>query len=228
MPMIQITDEQRKEYDQQFPDGWDSLVIPVPKGTYKDDIGSVEVCLQAIPRDSYQEILIKGLASILVRGMSDIKDKENPKNRALAMEQAQKNLKDVYTSKIRMSKGVRAKGMSGEIKTQAMRDAREIIKAHIKAKGLKVTSYKASEISAEAQNLLDGEYGPEIIAAAKATVEARHKEQGKIKVDLSIQPDPALVAKAEAKAKRSKKPKADKVPLGEVMQRAKPAQATAH
>ena len=210
--------------DQRDPEK-DYLMIPIPRGTFKEDVGAIEVCLQDLPKDSYQEVLVKGLQGILTRGMADIKDKENPKNRALAMEKAKSNLADLYASKIRMSKGVRAKGISGEVKTQAMRDAREHVKASLKAHGLKVSDYKASEISETAKAVLEGPDGPAIYAQAKATVEARKAEQGKIKIDLTtLKPDPTLVAKGKAKAKKTK----DKVPLSEVLAKARPTGQAAH
>jgi hypothetical protein len=205
----------------------DYITIPIVKGTYKDDIGSIEVCIQKLPLDVYREALLQGLKTIANRGMSDIKDKDNAKNRALAMEKAAQNLADLYDGKIRMSKGVRSKGLTGEIKTEAMRVARQYVKDAIKAKGGKISHYKASEITVAAQSVLDGEDGPGIVAEAKATVEARKAKGKAVKIDLTgIVADPALVEKANSKAKR--KPATPKIPLDQVVAKTRPGSHATH
>lgn len=207
-------------------EGKDYLMIPVTKGK-----AGIEICVDDLPADVYKEVLIQGLKHFINTSMGDIKttgldEKEAATAAKVAMDKAEENAEKLYTGKIRMSKGTRTK-VSGEVKTEAMRLARLIIKQAIRDEGGKVSHYAAANISEAAKEWLETtEEGKECMAQAKANVESRHALDKASKIDVSgIKADPALAKKAEEKAAKAKgAKKASKAP---VPGKAKPA-AHAH
>lgn len=211
-------------------EGKDYIAIPVTKAK-----ASIEVCVDDLPPDVYKEVLIQGLKTLLNRGQADIKttglkDKELEKAQAIAMDVAKDNLEKVYSGKVRMSKGVKSKGLSGAVKTEAMRIARLIIKDGLKAAGKKISHIPAKDISAAAAAYLETEQGKEIVAQAQAAIKEREQKEGAAKealegIIVGVKEDAKLVAKAEQAAAKKKKPAKD----GVVAQKAKPqAEHRAH
>lgn len=187
--------------------------IPIVKATRKDDPSWAEVDLNALPEDVLKEVYLQGLKTLLNRGMSKITGEKNDASVKAVMGIAAQNLQNLYDGKIRMSAGVRTK-ITGVIKTEAMRIARQIIKDGLKEAGLKVSHYTAKEISKAAETFLGSEDGKEVWEEAKATVEARGKKDAKAMQNIkaiaqSLEVDPELVKKAAMKKKPKKEGSTD-------------------
>lgn len=198
---------------------------------------AISVNMKGISDAMFDEIIYRGLSDILNSGMSKIvmKDLEGDdlaKAQQAAFDKAAENLKALAAGEIK-PKGSRSKGkttkMPLEIKNEALRLAKALVKDSIKADGNKVSEYKASDITKWAKEVLEADSS--LYEQAKQEIEARKATP--IKISLSgLKPDPKLVEKAAiAKAKK----KADK-PLSAKQAgiparqkpKAKPAGATAH
>lgn len=206
------------------------LSIPITKAGDAIEIDTDEIMDEAFPGDVLKEVLIQGLKVLLNRGMSKIVGEKTDASKAAALEIAQANLAKCREGKIRHSPGNKAKGVSGEVKTEAMRLARALVKDAIKREGKKKISHiPAKEITAAATALLNGEHGKAIIAQAETTIaDRKEKEQG-LQIDVGeIKVDPKLVAKAEAeKAAKRKETEARKAGKG-VTQRKRAPSHEAH
>lgn len=198
---IERTDENREHM---------IIKVPVPKATRKNDASWVEVDLELLPQDVLKEIYLQGCKTLLNRGMSKITGEKDDKSVKAVMEIAGKNLEDMYAGKVRMSAGVRTK-ITGAVKTEAMRIARQIIKDGLKAEGLKVSHYSAKDITEAATKFLESDDGKEVWDEAKSAVEARTEKEKKAKegvkgIVTDLVADPKLVQKAEEAAAKRKKP----------------------
>lgn len=180
------------------------------------------------------EVILQGLKVVLNRGTTKITSETYPdenERRAAAMKTAQVQYEMLKAGTIRFMGKRPKKEVTGEVMTEAMRQARALVRQGMKDAGIKVSHVKASEITKVAKELVAD--NPEILEKAKAVVAAR-KEQAStinIKADLKSLVDPKLVAKdeqekAEKKAQLSAA-KAGKVIPQAVRQKAGP-QATAH
>lgn len=173
--------------------------IPVTKGK-----ASVDVELDSLPEDVYREAMIQGMKVLLNRGMSKITKETYPNEEELhaaALAKATENLEACKEGKIRFTGSKSASKVSGAVKTEAMRLARNIVKDEIKKAGGKISHYAASDITAAAKELLDA--SPELIEQAKANLVER--EATPIKIAISAIPvDPKKVAAAEAKKAKAK------------------------
>lgn len=200
--------------------------VPIVKGK-----ASLTINTDDIPEDVYREIVLQGLKVILNRGTSKITASTYPdeeERKAAAMAKAAEQLDLVKTSKIKFTGG-KAKKASGAVMTEAMRVARALVRDAMKAQGLKISHYPASEITKAAKALLDSEQGAEIMVAAEATIAERSKAPT-LAVDIKaiIHESPELVAKAEA-AKAAKKGQLSAKQAGMPTKRKKGgAEATAH
>lgn len=182
-----------------------TIKIPIVKG--KDVL---EIDIDKLPDAVYKEVLLQGLKTIMNRGMSKVTvgnlgDEEKVK--AEAMVQAQKNLAALYEGKVRITGGKGKSGVTGAVKTEALRLARNVIKDEIKKQGGKISHYKASEITEAAKAFLETDGGKSLIDMAKKAVEARSKKAAEVGSDLTgalagLKEDPELVAKANAKTKK--------------------------
>lgn len=213
-----------------------AMSIPCTKGK-----GNVDINLDLLPIEVYQEALFQGLKVLLNKNQSKItvaklEGEKLAAAQAAAMQAAEKNLKDMYEGTIRMSGKPKAKKASGAVMTEARRLARNLVKDEMKRTGIKVSHVEASEITRAANEILnDVESGPELLAQAEANLKAREAEAQKstaIKsVTKSIKVSPKLVAKAEADKAEKKKATSAKQ-AGKTQVRAKPkaneAQATQH
>lgn len=175
----------------------DSIVkIAITKGG-----DTIEVDVNALPQDVFREAIMQGLKTILNRGMSKLKKTDQGTPEA-AMKIAQENLAKCMEGKIRFTAGGKTKAdkLDREVKTEALRLAKAIVKDAIKADGGKISHYSASDITTAAKAYLED--NPETIELAKENLERRKAAPVKV-ASIKIKADPKLVAKAEeANAKR--------------------------
>lgn len=169
---------------------------------------ALQVNTRDIPAEMFTDIVYRGISEILNSGMSKltVKDLEGDELEEVQTQiyaKAEENLKALYAGEIK-PKGSRGKGKAAkipaEVKTVAMRLARDLVKDQIRADGEKPSHYKPSDITKWAKDLLEADAS--LIEMAKAEVEARKAIPVKISL-AGLKPDAKLVQKAEeAKAKR--------------------------
>lgn len=185
-----------------------TVQIPVTKGG-----GAVEIDTNALPEGVYAAALLEGLKALVNKGMTKIttaklEGADLAKAREAAMVKARENAAAMLdgTMKLPGQRATKAKGVSGAVNTEAMRIARQIIKDEMKRSGLKVSHYKASDISAAAKAYLATEHGPAIIEQAKANLAAvEHAPAESAKGLLSaLTPDQGRVEAAAKKAAANK------------------------
>jgi len=198
--------------DIELPDlaeGSQSRVFNIPVAKAGD---TIELDVNRLPENMYQYLVFLGAKAVLARGMSNVTKAEFP-NEAERNEEAaiiaKKTLTDLYAGKVRMTGMTKEKGLGrGEINTEAMRIAREDVKAQLKEEGFRVSLIKPAFISKLAKELIAND--PEIMAEAKANVEKRKAAGKKKRIDLSqVTEDAELVKKAEAKGKGRKRVQED-------------------
>lgn len=161
-----------------------------------------------ISNEMFDEIIYRGLSDILNSGMSKItiKDLEGTQlseAQDAAFAKAAENLKALEHGEIK-AKGSRGKSkavkLPAEVKTEALRLAKALVKDQIKADGEKISHYKASDITKWAKQILEAD--DSLYELAKAEIEKRKATPVKISL-AGLKPDDKLVAKAnEAKAKK--------------------------
>lgn len=176
----------------------------------------------------FTEMLLQGAKVILNRGTSKITKAAYPKAEELiaaAVAKANEQLELVKTGKIKFTGQKKASGISGAVRTEAMRLARNLVKDEMKRQGIKISHVEASEITKAAKELLEAM--PDLIETAKANIEARNAVPVSTAINLKglIKESPALVAKAEAR--KSKAGTLSAKQAGKVKTRAKGQQATA-
>src|SRR5260221_5038611 len=128
------------------------ITVPIPKGK-----GMVQLDLAKLNDDVFRELVLQGAKVLLTRGMSKITKAElgdEDKVKAEAMLKAEANVTDLYEGKVRMTGGAKASKVSGAVKTEAMRLARNIIKDEIKRAGGKISHVKPSVITQAAKEYL--------------------------------------------------------------------------
>lgn len=215
--MPAITEAQDTEAEPVF-----TIEIPIAKAGR-----SFTLDVSKLPKEVYQELVIKGAQSVMGRGMGEIKVKdlegeELERAREAAAEVAERNLQAMYENKITLRAVKRVK-VKGKAKTRAMQKARAIAKAQAKAEGLRLGDYSAKEWTIVAEQILED--NPEMVAEAQAELEKEEKEakeKGRIKFSLktTLKADPKRVAANEAK-------KVKKVPGATPKQRQKGQQLNA-
>lgn len=185
--------------------------IPVVKG---GPGAFVIVETETLAEYVYAAALDNGLKTIVNGGATKLANVKDAKDEAeaaafreAAIAKAQERVAAMMigaAKPIKLGRAAAVKGPSGAVMTEARRIARQLIKDTLKANGLKVSHYSASEITAKANELLaDPEQGPGFIKMAEENLAKR--ETTTIKLDLStLAEDPNLVAKAE-EAKLKKK-----------------------
>lgn len=222
---------------------WRLLMAQVTIGI-KNGAGSVSIETDDLPAQVYEAALIEGLKVLCHKGMSKLTKANLPDDEARkaeiarvaqanAAELVKKDADGNYVGSVKLDSR-RASGpkVSGEVKTEAMRLARNLAKDEIKKAGIKVSHVAASEITAAAKMYLEAY--PHLLETAKKNIEERKAAttaEGEKKVDIKsiIKIDPKLVAKANeknAKAKASKA-KGEAEPIsaaqaGQVQKRSKP------
>jgi hypothetical protein len=195
-----------------------STLIAIP---LKNGAGSVDVDTARLPDDVYREALLQGLKVIAERAMSKITKEAYPdeaERKAAIKAKAQANVDDMYAGKVKIT-GAATKA-SGAVMTEAMRLARNLVKDAMKANKIKISTVKASDITAAAKQLITND--PSIVTTAEANLAARTATPIKIDIMALVHADPELVAKAEAKAAKAKADKPlSKTQAGKVAPRAK-------
>ena len=171
----------------------------------KNGAGNVDVETGTLPEAVYREALMQGLKVLAERGMSKLTKEAYPdeaERKAAIKAKAEANVQDMYAGKTKITGETKVKKASGAVMTEAMRLARNLVKDAMKANKIKISTVKASEITAAAKQLLDAD--PSILATAQANLEARSATPLKIDITKLIHADPELVAKDEAKKAKAK------------------------
>lgn len=207
-----------------------SFDVPVTKAKT-----TVNIVIADIPQDVYIEALALGLKEIINRGMSKETKAAHKGDEAKLAEAclkiANKNVAKVYSSEIKFAgKKAKAKGLDKAVVTEAMRLAKALVKDAFRAQGHKLSTIKASTITAYAKAYLD-EDGGELYAQATANLEERAKNPIAAKIagmssKLGPIEDPKLAAKAAAE-KASKPLSAKQAGKPKVRAKAKQAEAGA-
>jgi len=183
---------------------------------------TLPVDTDAIPPEVYAEAVQLGLKVLANRGTSKITKSNYPDPEELkmaALEAGQKQIEAINAGTIKFSGSAKATKVSGKVMVEARRIAKAQVKAAMRDAGLKVTLYKAAQITALANDLIAEDES--IIAQAEANLaeQAKAAEAVKSKIDLSkLKTDPGLVAKA-AKAKSDATATASATQAGRVMAR---------
>lgn len=208
------------------------ITVPVIKGK-----GTIDIDTSMLPDEVYREALLQGLKVLANRGTSKVTKTTYPKDtelQAKAMEVAEAQKTAMYEGKIKLTGGAKTTGkVTGAVKTEAMRLARNLVKDELKRQKIKISHVAASDITAAAKALL--EQDDSLIKQAEANLKEREKVPVADKINISalIHVDPKKVAASEAKAAKAKAEKAGSLSAkqaGMVATRAKgkPSTATAH
>lgn len=170
------------------------------KGKTKFQVDLDEVLDESFPAVSFKQLIVWGLEHGLGAGMQKITGVKDAEGEELieiqekVMEIAEKNMQNLREGKARSVKG--GTKIAGAVKTRAMQKARAIVKDTLRKHGLKVSAYKAKEITAEAEKLLAAH--PEIIQEAEAELNALKEKSKAVEIDVSH------MVKEEAKVKPRK------------------------
>lgn len=176
------------------------LSIPVVKAK-----GAIEVDTEKLPDDVYTEVMIQGLKTLVNRGMTKCTVKDLGSDEAVKAEAdilAKANVEKIYAGDIKFSGKATKTKVSGIVRTEALRIAKERVKDALRAAGYKMSNIKASDITNAAKSLLDED--PTIIAAAEQAIEARKAAPMPIDLKSLVHEDAGLAAK-NAKAAADKK-----------------------
>lgn len=200
------------------------LQIPITKAKGK----FVEIDTDQIPQDVFTEAVLQGLKVLANRGTSKITKAAYPdadELSAAAVEKANEQVELIMTSKIKFTGQKKSAGISGAVRTEAMRLAKALVKDELKRAGYKISHIEASEITKVAKEYLEA--SPELFEQAKANIEARAAVKVGAKLDIKslVKESPKLVEKANA---RKKAGTLSATQAGKVKTRSKPAQAAAH
>ena len=208
-----------------------TVTVPVVKGK-----GTIEFVIDDIPPDVWAEVILQGLKVLVNRGTSKVTKTTYPKEaelKAKAMEVAEAQRTAMYEGKIKLTGGAKTTGkVSGAVKTEAMRLARNLVKDELKRQKIKISHVAASDITAAAKALL--EQDDSLIAQATENLKAREAVPvgDKINISALIKIDPKKKAAADAKAAKAKAEGLSAKQAGMVQTRSKgkgkPSDATAH
>ena len=206
------------------------LNIPITKGGKTAFVTIDTDDAAQVPDAMLKEILFQGLKSCMNRGMSKITKETYPdqaEREAAALAKAQENVAAMAEGKLKVTGGKAKSGISGAVKTEARRLARNLIKDGMKAEGIKISHVEASEITRAANELLeDAEQGPLLIAQATENLAERSKTPVASKILGSIKISDKKVAAAD-KRKAEKKGQLSAKQAG-LSKKSKPQHATAH
>lgn len=177
----------------------------------------------------YREAVRLGLKAMMERGLA--KHTKNNTSSAEDLAAKTKALSDANYSALldgsyalTAKKGAKKSTMSTEVRTEAMRIAKNIVKDKIKASKQKISHFKPSDITAAAKQVLEAM--PQIVDQAKANIAARGTVDGVATLDISklIHADEKQVAKVEKeRAERKADRQLSAKQAGKVKPRSKPA-----
>lgn len=186
---------------------------------------TVDINTETIPQEVYEYALALGLKTLVNRGTSKITKSTYPNAEELAaaaLAQAAKQVEAIATGKIRMVGATKKSGVSGAVKTEAMRLARNLVKDELKRQKIKISHVEASEITKAARELLEA--SPELIEQATANLADREKTPLKVAIKVPVS---AKKQAASEKAKAAKAGTLSAKQAGKVKPRAKGQGATA-
>lgn len=182
------------------------------KGDRPAKVVTLDVDTSAIPEDMYALAMYEGLKVLLnarmspklVGAVTKLTGKDLEAAQAAAMKIATENLSNLMKGEIKAKKSKTAKALDAdgqpiakEVMTEALRQAREVVRNEIRKAGQKISQYKASQITEYATQVVAAD--PSYIAKARDAIAAR--EQIVAAIDVSaFKPDAELAAKAKAKA----------------------------
>lgn len=195
--------------------------------------GTVSIDTDKVPQHVYEAALLEGLKVLVNKGMSKITAKDIPDEdtrKAEAQLIGEKNAAAILDGTIKLGRASTASTakVSGAVKTEAMRLARNVIKGEMKKAGIKVSHVAAKDITAAAKELLEQDTEGGLLKEAEANLKARAEAPVKIDIKSLVKVSPELVAKAEErKAKAKKDAPASAAQAGKVATRKKGQQATA-
>jgi hypothetical protein len=174
--------------------------VPIVKGKQ-----AIEVDVQQIPQDMWDQVVLAGLKVVLNGGATKLTKKEIPDEEELktkAMEVADDRLQQLYDGTLRIGRGsTSTKQVSGEVKIEARQQALKTIKAQLKKQGFLLRDYDPKDLRAAADDLLESEDGESIYKEAQAAIDARNKKT----LDLSgLKPSANAKAKADRRSKERK------------------------
>ena len=181
------------------------FTVPITKA--KEDI--VDIDSKAFSDEVYDYIFSEGLKTVLNKGMTKVTAKDIPdedERKAKAMEIAQATLQNLYDGKVPSRKKKAAKE-SGKVMTEARRLAKEAVKQQLRKSKKKISHYKASDITAAANALLEIDDGKKFIAKVKENIEAAEAESVPDSLLDNLHEDESLVEKAAEAAEARKSTK---------------------
>jgi len=156
-----------------------SEVNMISVGVTKGKAGSVELDVNRVPDVVHAYAYALGYKQLVNRGMSKI-DKDD---REALMTKARENIEAIYAGKVRIIGATKAKIPAAQMKV-ARDEAREDVKAALKAAGRKLSRYKPSTITQAANALIASD--PSYLERAAAVVAARGKKTTKADADSLI------------------------------------------
>lgn len=177
----------------------------------------VEFDPNELPLEMYQQMLEAGAIDFVNRRMTKIKtpkaqseldEGEREAQQAEAMRIAQENLAAIMANKFnaRSKTSASANKIPREVNTEAMRLARNTIRDELKRKNIRISSVKASDITATAKDMLAAD--PSFYEEAKANLEAAKAQPKQVSILTSEKLDslvsPELVKKQAEKAAKAK------------------------
>lgn len=181
------------------------LSVPIPKGGG----ATIDVDVDAIPQEAFSAIVLAGLEALLgkrmskITGLTKLEGEDLAKAHEAAGKIAAENLSNIMANKVAAKRGkAKADGVSREVKTEATRLAKAVVKDQIRAAGMKISHVAAKDITAAANELIAND--PSYIETAKVNIEARSHITPAIDIKSLISESPALVAKAQAKSDANK------------------------
>lgn len=178
------------------------LSVPVTKGK-----GTVDLDIDALPQEVFAAIVAAGAKDYINRGMSKITKStytDADELKAAAMAQAQKNVQAMLDGTVRIVGAPKAAKASGAIMTEARRIALNLVKQAIKDAGGKISHYERKDLTAAANELLQGEDGKEILDLAKKNLEERAAVKPKLNITSLVKESPKAVERAESKKAKGK------------------------
>lgn len=185
------------------------LKIEVPKSGGQ----TLDVETDDLNAEVYAAIMTAGLEALLgkrmskITGLTKMSGDDLTKAHDAAIKIATENLDALKAGKVSTKRTkAKADGVSREVKTEATRLAKAVVKDQIRAAGMKISTVAAKDITAAANELIAND--PSYIETAKVNIEARAAKPLPNGFDIKamIHESPKLV---EAAAKKAAANKAD-------------------
>jgi hypothetical protein len=208
----------------------DTLQIRIPKAGKSIEIDADTV--NSLDPSIFQEIIVAGLEALLnkrmskITGVTKLEGAEKADAQASAFKIANENLAKLKAGESLTRKKTEGPKLSAQVRAEAMRLARMIIKDSIREAGMRVSEVETKVITEAAKQYLAGEGGPALIAQAEANLAKKPKVETKIDLSaLGVAVSPKLVAKLKAE-KAERKTQGSAASAGRVTRRGQ--RPTAH